>query len=511
MPVTKPDDLMRALLAKINEIITGGDNNVPTKSKTHYVSWCRSGMPFTPQDFEFCTQGITGVVKPASKPVAATAGGGADVAVATGPATDINGDTDATKTVKLIGQAADFSLFVDYIPEKSATYNTSQERLSKICENVLRMSKVANLPISKEEQAKMNKFRSLMYKQEEKENIVTGEKTLVTVESPMMVAYNECMQAYEDAILLYNAKRVNAAAAVDRAAVLDFATNASIYYNKVKAAQNAWVSKGYKNEVEAMNSFINGIGRRNLSLWRDGLIDNMSKAKLTDPTSGSDFYYTSIFPRNFATSKSWLQFNFSEGEYNSYSKKEVSRWGASGGLGFGLWRAQASAGGMKEEGQVNVNMANFSMSFDLTQVSISRPWAPIEFFSNRGWTLEPGAGWTFAGGKLPLSTGGDDPSGPFIAYPTSAIFVRNVVIRFNASQMEQNTLNQSFSGGGSVGWGPFQIGGSYSKGKEERKFNSQYKNNEIRIDGMTLIGFVNKLVGKVPDLDPSIPKNQLQS
>lgn len=502
----KQEDLMKALLAKINDIVTGGDGNVPTKSNTHYISWCAPGMPFTPGDFEFCSQGITGVVRTQPQPVLPDG----STPAPTGPATDRNGDTEATKTLKLIGQAADFSLFADHIPEKSSIYRTSQERLSKICENVLRMSKVVKSPVTPAEEKQIKKFRDLMYKQVEKEDIITGEKEMLTVESPMMVAYNEMMQAYEDAALLYNMKRVNASSAVDRASVLDFATNASIYYNKVKAAKNGWVAKGYRNEVEKMNAYINAIGRRDLSLWKEGLIDNMEKARLTDPTSGSDFYYTSLFPRNFATSKGWTQFSFAEGEYSSYSNKTMSKWGGGGGLNLGFFSIGGSAGGQKTTTNFNVNMANFKMTFELTQTMISRPWFPAEFFSNVGWTLDP-ASWTFDGGKLPLTTGGDNPEGPFIAYPTAALFARNIHITFGTSTAEGSTLDKNIHGGGFVGFGPFVAGGSYQRGESERKFDSSYKADGLHVPGMCLIGVVNKMFPtKLPNLDSSIKKEQLQ-
>ena len=63
----------------------------------------------------------------------------------------------------------------------------------------------------------------------------------------------------------------------------------------------------------------------------------------------------------------------------------------------------------------------------------------------------------------------------------------------------------SFSAGGSVGWGPFSLGGSYSRAKGSSSFNSTSNGQSITVPGMQIIAFVNKMVGKAPNPLPEIP------
>ena len=58
-------------------------------------------------------------------------------------------------------------------------------------------------------------------------------------------------------------------------------------------------------------------------------------------------------------------------------------------------------------------------------------------------------------------------------------------------------MNKQIQAGGSVGWGPFKVGGSYSRGEEKRDFKFNGEGGGISIPGMQLIGFINNLVPKV--------------
>ena len=71
-------------------------------------------------------------------------------------------------------------------------------------------------------------------------------------------------------------------------------------------------------------------------------------------------------------------------------------------------------------------ISDIEVSFEITQVLISRPWFYPEFFMNRGWTLRKGDGWEL---DMPSDGNIPEPNGTFIAYPTAALFVRNVTIK----------------------------------------------------------------------------------
>ncbi len=61
----QPEMMLNSDMGKIYDILTNGDDTVP-KSEDHFFSWCTPGlpaMPAMPEDFDYLTQGLTGVVK----------------------------------------------------------------------------------------------------------------------------------------------------------------------------------------------------------------------------------------------------------------------------------------------------------------------------------------------------------------------------------------------------------------------------------------------------------------
>lgn len=475
MGLFKSEDLMKATLAKLNEIITGGDDYAPA-SKNNFVSWVMPGMPFSADDFDFLEKGFNG--------------------------------KDADEVRKLVMQAADFAMFADLVPDPTAIYNAdqsqtmdrnSQERLSKIYGNILKFAKVTNLEPTEAEKAKLDKFKKLLYTIKEEKNLVTDEVKTVVVEGPVLQAYNERLQAYEDAALLYNNKRINAATSDEKQAVVDFSLNGIIYRNKVKAAMNGWISAGYKNEVDDMQAYIAQVTGRSMASWFAELRDVYDRTAYTESMIDFTFYPVRMYPANFYK-KEWQNYYFRESEFNSHSDKTTNAWNAGGGLNLGLWSAGASASGSSEKTHSSMDTSSFFMTYDLAQVKILRPWFGTELFSCQGWKLDPGT-WTF--GNPQLSDGGNPPKGSFIAYSTNALFAKNLKITFDKSAWQASSFRSQLNTSASAGWGPFRIKGGYSHGKEQQDFHYEDTGSGVSCPGMQLIGFINRLVGVCPNPDPN--------
>lgn len=468
------EDLMKATLAKLYEILTGGDEYAPA-SKNNFVSWIMPGMPFSEDDFQFLEKGFNGA--------------------------------DATEVRKLVMQSADFAMFADLVPDPTAIYNAdqdqtmdrnSQERLSNIYGNILKFAKVSNLEPTEAEKEKMKKFKALLYATKEEKNLVTDEVKTVVTEGPVLQAYNEKMQAYEDAALLYNNKRINAATSDEKQAVIDFSVNGPLYRNKVKASMNSWTGAGYKNEVEDMQSYIAQVTGRSMASWFAELRDIFDRAKFTESMIDFSYYPVRLFPANFYK-KQWQNFYFKETELTTHSDKKSTAWNAGGGLNFGLWSAGASASGSTERNNSSMKTSSYFMSFDLAQVKILRPWFGTELFSCQGWKLDPGT-WTF--GDPQLSDGGNPPKGSFIAYSTNAIFAKNLKVTFDKSAWEASEFRSKLDTSASGGWGPFRVKGGYSRGEEKKDFHYQDTGSGFSCPDMQLIALTNRLVGVCPNPNP---------
>ena len=479
------EELGKSLLGTLNQILTGGDARVPAPLNNK-ISWCQPGIPFMPEDFEFAAEGLGSIV-------------------------------DADHLRKMQKQAFNFATAVDFVPDVSGVYGgdqqqtiyrTSEARMSHMYGEILRGSKVVQNDVTDAEKAKLEKFRKLLYETKVTKNLVTDEETALTVPGPVMTAYVDAQANYLDASTNYQSKRVQAQTAVGpsgAAAVSDFMLNGENYFLKVKSATDRWTTQGYRNEVDQINAYIAQVTQRSMSLWKARLQELYDRAVITDIDSNSPFRYTTIIPGGFARAAGWTGYSFYHEQVNQHSDWRTSSWSGGGGISLGFWRAGGSAGRSVQSSNESLQISNFKLSFELVQAMVARPWFYPEFFMNRGWTLEKGHGWTFD--ELP-SNGEPVPRGIFIGYPTQAIFVRNLVIESEEFANAFSSYSSQFSAGGSVGWGPFSINGSYSYAGGNKNYEMDRSGAKIKVPGMQIIAFVNHLIPKAPNPLPDIPPEQ---
>ncbi len=495
------------LIGQIREIMIGGDQTVPV-DHNKFISWCLPGIPFSEGDFDFAAMGL-------------------------------GTTTDAEEYKAQLQHAYNFAQAVDFIPDitqvydsnkQEQVYSSSQARLSEMYKQILNLSKVVNREISDEDKKTIEEYRAYLTTTTKVKNLTTKEETEVTIDGPVMQAYNDKMLAFIDACIEYNSKRAAAQSAPPgpegMPAIADFSNNEPLYRIKIRAAKDAWARSGYMNEVDQMHAFIDQVTRRNMMLWKRMLIDNLEKAQQAALGAGLDFYYTSPIPGGFAKSTGWLTKTFKRSHFESQaalsseyadgssgssghsSQNEAassahheaasnahneaassahheaasnahndagsssSSKKASVGGSYGLFSGSASYGssnssahssadnsshssadnsahssadnsahssaGSSGENSYKSNLSENSImsgdskisdievSFEITQVLISRPWFYPEFFMNRGWTLRKGDGWEL---DMPSDGNIPEPNGTFIAYPTAALFVRNVTIK----------------------------------------------------------------------------------
>ncbi len=474
--LTKDEQLMKSLLGKLYQVLTGGDDTAPPDT-SNFIAWCTPGIPFQPEDLTFAEKGLAGKT----------------------------GD----ETRKLLAQAADFSRLVNLVPDPSGVYDKQQQDttyeqqgtlLWNVYSNVLGYSEVASGELTEEQKAKIDKFQKLLRTTKEVKNIVTEEVKQVTVDGPVLEAYNQKMADYLDASTEYNNKRLSALNSDESFIVQDWALNASNYRRRVKAALDAWVSGGYKNEVEQMNAYIDQVTKRDLVLLKRQLQDSFDRAILTDLVSGADFYNTVFIPAGFATGKGWTQFSFTESNVSTYDRSETNAWQAEASFKMGLFKAGASTTGETTSTEQSIDTTGFKMSFDLVQVPISRPWFSPEFLKNSAWRFAEGRGMS------DLSDGGKPPKGQLVAFPTTAVFVRNILVDFNELHNTESTYSQKITAKANVSYGPFSFSGGYNRSVGERKFDSKIGAQGLEVPGMQLIALKCSVLPKSPNPSAEITK-----
>lgn len=522
MSLVTPDVLLNAVMGKIYNVLTNGDDSVP-KSEDNFFSWATPGIPVDAEDFRFLRQGLTGVVRKAALDEMRTPGAEGTTTEQPELTPALLEQLRATDAAQLIRQAEDFSRLVDFVPDTSANTNgqlatlsvmNNEGSLSDRYDYILRMSQVMATELPEDVKQKIEKFRGLLQVTRIKKNLIDDSEIEVTEPSPLVQVYNEKMTAYLDAAMDYNARRIDALSADNQKAVHFWAINANLLRNKVKAAMSDWVSNGYKNDFEAISAYIDQVMRRDMSLLKEQYRDDLEKARLTGLASGSDFYYSSAIPGNFMESSGWTEFSFSSADFNNslhsgYSLKRSSTAGGAGYLGIFGGKASHSSAGGDSFTNTQFDSNYFNMTFQISQVPIVRPWFKEAFLSSRSWRMDQNN--PEAKGEM-VSDGGNPPKGKIPAYPTTMILIRNLDISFAKSSGFSNAYtqwqNSSSGAGGLVFIGPFSLGGSHarSSSSSDRKFESHYDRNteRMRVPGTQIIGFKCHVLPKSPDPLPEI-------
>jgi hypothetical protein len=527
--LVEPSVLANTIMAKLYNVLTNGDDTVPP-SADNFFSWCTPGIPVEPADLEYLTQGLTGIVKKsavdAMQPSAAAAAAGGTPPPPPPPlAPEQLSQLMAQDTMRLYMQAENMARLLDFVPDVAAGVNDQFARmavqnndgtLSDVYDYTLRMSQVMKVELPPDTVKQIERLNGLLTKTVKIKDVITNEETEQKQPSDLVTAYLLKQAAYDAAALEYNLHRIDALTATDPRAVHDFAINANIYRNKVKAALIDWETAGHKLDYEKIGAFFEQIGRRDMALVKQQYVEDLEKARLTSPISGSDFFFTSLVPGNFANSTGWTRFGFSAGDYQSHSTSSY-RWSrSSGGGGFSFFGI--GGGGSHSESSSHseyhgqVDSSHVDMSFEIAQIPIVRPWFRPAFLTSHYWRFDQN-NVVVKGDRL--SDGGTTPNGKMPAYATSAIFVRKLSLSFGDSHeftdYASNAEAQRSSGGGFFCFGPFFAGGSGShrsgSGDTRRDYGFRFENNTMFVDGMQLIGFKCHVMPKSPDPSSEIPAN----
>lgn len=501
-----PSDLMNSVIGKLYDVLTNGDSVAPP-SPDNYLAWCTPGVPYAPEEFDFCSEGLTGIHKKRA--------GDEDVSEDEGDSDD--DDTSVEELNQLLAQdatrkyiqAENLARFADLIPDTSGIEGTQtvnvwnvENTLSQAYEHLLRFCQVADIEPDARTKKKLERLRGLLQTKKIERDIITEEETEVMVDSPLVKKYFEKMQNYMSVALEYNTYRINALAANDPVAVHFWALNGPILRNKVIAARGDWIANGYKEQYEKIAAYLAHVEGRNMVSLLAQYKDDLDKSTLSSLASGADFYYTSLIPGGFArTNQGWTKFSFAKSDFDSHYDYSSRKTGASGGLNFGLFSIGGTGGSKKTEVNSKVDASTFSLSFFIAQIPIIRPWFNTNFLVSKYWRFDQ-ANPAFK--NQMISDGKRPPNGMLPAYTTTCLFIKDLSLNFSERDSTYKSIKTSAHGGGFVSYGPFAIGGSHKQDNFERDTHADYKDQGISVEGMQLIGFKCHMLPESPAPNPSI-------
>ncbi|RYD56259.1 MAG: hypothetical protein EOP56_13070 [Sphingobacteriales bacterium] len=458
-------DALQALLTKISGIVTGvvqdSDSSKEGKSEANanYLAWCTPGLPVQAKDLKFLGKG--------------------------------------TSDPELLKQAADFAQLANIIPEQNVMQRfraANGSMLWDVYKKILDESQVRNKELTESEQKTLDKNRAVLGKEvevpDEDDDSVMVKKYMV---SAKVKAYEKSKKAYEDAAMEFNKLMVEAAlynpaeaTKEEKAAYMEFQRNGATYKKRVQTKLEEWAAEGYKNEVEGARTYIKQIQEKNATIIKAEMQARMDPAtnRLTDAERNIDFYFTGVIPTSFASEEAegWTKVTFSNSETKTFSSVKKVDTDPSLNLGWGFWKVKAGTEVNNKTTVENKDTSDLKISFSITQTPIMRNWFSPEFILSQGWKLGP---------QSTLGTVSDGKGvGPLPAYPTTAIWIKDVKITSKAfsDHVSENYLKTNTDV--SVGWGPFSIGGKTTTESTEKSKNVTIDGNTVTIKGYQIIAFL---------------------
>lgn len=466
------------------EALTGTGGNGARLPESTYLTWCQPGLPYTADDFDFAASGLN--------------------------------STDPVEALKRAQHAFAFATQVDMVPDPSGVYRgqerngvyvTTGDRLSTMYQAILNAAKVVDYPLTESQKTALEKARSDLFSVATQTDPDTGLTEEIAKESLKVRSARKYYQAYLEAALRYNSAATAAGSAAGPNAGADisyFQANGSLLRQQMNDAWGDYIAN-YGGDVARAKDLIRQLTEGGMVGWKNMLMNALMTPVSLPGAGGAQYFYTTVVPGGFASAPGWTTFSTSSDKVGSTWASKSTSWSAGGKVGWGFWSAGADASTSYTESSSNVQVSNFLLKFSLTQVTVVRPWFYPEWFTNRGWMLEPGVGWQFP--KLP-SDGGDPPDGVFVGYPVQLVFVKDVQIVSTEFAQAYKNHSSSTQASASVGWGPFTLRGSHGNSSSGGSFDSATTSSSVTVPGLQLIATINHLFDKAPNPDPSIPADR---
>lgn len=327
--------------------------------------------------------------------------------------------------------------------------------------------------------------------------------TVDTDDTPIKTAayrgYDKYRKAWEDAKLDYsNAYQT----AVSTSRVDDWPVNGSVYLNRLQAAEDDWQSLGKKQQIEAALTTIEAQGKDAI----EAVIAEAKKAfapwQLTLNNIGATTPYVQVLPSNWAApddgADGWVRFSYNKYTERSQHSEETTSWGASGGVSFGFWSVGASGGSSEHHVHNEFDSDDLEIEISFGTAVVDRPWLRTILLNVSGWALVGQERGVISDGTLAQQRPTSNEAFWLPSIPTRMVLVKNVRIRTSKIQQVYDEFQTHVSAGGSVGWGFFSIGGSYSRDTYTSDSRFSMEGGWLVIKGVQLIGRISEILPSSP-------------
>ena len=366
------------------------------------------------------------------------------------------------------------SRVVDRVPAPSWIYQDTTFNISNLYGQVLQFHELALPKITDDQKQQLKAANQTLFK--------NGDPA--KGDSDKFKAYKERRATYQDKVNdLENNRKPNGSVPAP-------------YTQARQAALQDWQNSGFKNEIETALGARNSLTALDPNLWFQQLSDAFSAAQ-ENPGTPDQFEPVGFYPAysSWANLKGWATITLSADEIHNLQTSDHTSVGGSAGVNYGLFSFSAGASHSTTDQHAHSNIKVSNIKMDLLRVSLDRSWLDGLVFRSRIWN------WSSAsplGSKL-IADGATPPGDVLMPYvPTAILISRNVEIAGQVSDTDSTYHSSHTSVSGSLGWGPFAIGGHYEEDHTKSTFDAIVTANGISIPGYQIIGWYCEVLPKSP-------------
>lgn len=383
-----------------------------------------------------------------------------------------------------------FSRMIDPIPKAQASYVRGSANIDNTYGGIIKNSNCTT-PVD-EEGLKIYKEAYSFLNTVTKIKDYKGEVTEQIVNTPIYENYIENRSAYVTAVSAYR-NAYNDYDLTDPKEQKQWQANEPMLNLTVQTTYNKWRSQGAKQVEEALNALETTINRAVAAIIASDK-ETYEKARLASSLGMGDWRLSYPMPSNWCDEKAKIfnRFTLNSKKMKVDENSKFQQYGGKTSFGWGLWSVDASVEHSSEENNRHTNCENIEIKMEIAVVNLVRPWFDGNIFRMEGWHNDAYPSGKISSGKF------DDVNAAMPLVPTGFVIVKNVEIKGDFKGEDEFFAKQSTTGGASIGYGPFRLGGHYSEGDSQHTFNSKYENGTITIPGMQIIGFISEVIPYSP-------------
>lgn len=457
-------EIMDAFLGKLYNIVAAKNSVHHVEEDNPYISFTRPGIPITPESLDF-------------------------------------GFTVMNENQNIL--AADFADLVNNIPVTEGFYEPTGRKVYDEYYKIINQPVIPTFDLSDEEKEQLERVNRFLFKEEQYQDVFSGEIIETQVESLIYEKYLLFEEKYFTAFTNYQkAFKDYMLRRSDPNEVELWAQTEPILKNKMNIAYRAWQAYGLKSKVEEVQALKENLVRRGPNrIWEQRRERYRSHTR--NDFQGGQYQLTKYFPNKFwlpGVDSPWMNYTFNHKEVHKVDTSRKESYGGGGGAGFGLWSFGAKMQRDSKDTYSKHETEDFNIAFELAKIPLRRTWMDASVYTSQSWKFDTQI--------IPesefLSNGENPPTGTMVSFPTSILIARNVSIKTDISKLENSYSWKKIKGSARGGWGPFSVRGNYSKETSKQTHDFVQTDEGIEIPGMQIIGFVCQRLPKCPNPDENL-------